>query len=399
MLKAIKIRIYPNQPMREFFSRQFGACRWVYNHGLALRTETWLKEKKSVSRSALSKMLTDAKKKKETAWLADVNAQALQQSLRHLEVAYQKFWKKEAQFPKFKKRGNHQSFTVPQNFNIEGGKLRLPKCEPIRMQRKVQIALPIQKVTISMTPTGRYFASFLVEAPQPKILKKTDKVIGVDLGLTSFLVTSDGKKVESPKFLKRSSRRLRLRQRSLSRRAKGSRGRERQRIFVARSHERVSDQRQDFLHKLSTQLIRENQAIAVESLNVKGMMKNHHLAKAISDQGWGQFLSMLRYKADWYGRTILVVDRFFPSSKRCFACGWINENLSLNIRSWKCPSCLTAHDRDINAAKNILNCALSATTAGMAESHAVGDRRSQRSRKVSSAGRRTRKPPTLVVGE
>lgn len=394
MLKAIKIRIYPNLPTRDFFARQFGACRWIYNRALFLRTEAWIGEKKNISHGALSKMLTEAKQEKETAWLKEVNSQALQQSLRHLDVAYQKFWRKETKFPKFKKKHGHQSFTVPQGFKLKDGKLRLPKCDSIRIQRKFELGVTIKKVTISMNPAGRYFASLFIEVPQPKPLKRTKKTIGIDLGLTHFLVTSDGEKVASPEFLKRSSRRLRLRQRSLSRRAKGSRGRERQRVLVARIHERISDRRKDFLHKLSTRLIRENQVMAVEDLSVRNMMKNRCLSKSISDQGWGQFLSMLRYKAEWYGRTILVADRFFPSSKRCSACGWVNENLPLSVRSWSCPSCLAKHDRDINAAKNILK-----TTAGIAGSHAVGDRRSQRDKVFRGAGRRTRKPPALAVGE
>jgi len=372
MIKAIRIRIYPNKETQAFFARQFGACRFVYNHALRLRTDAWLREGRLLKYHDTAKILTKMKHEEEYAFLQEVTAQSLQQSLRHLEIAYQKFWHKEARYPQFKKRHGKQSFTVPQNFKVRNGKLHLPKCGPVRLQRDAIIAGKVIKVTVSKTPANRYFASFTAEVLKPKPFKKMKSVIGIDLGLTHFLVTSGGEKVASPKFLARSTRRLRLRQRSLSRREKGSHGRERQRLRVARIHERISDQRSDFLHKLSIRLLRENQAIAVESLNVKGMMANRHLSRAISDQGWSQFLSMLRYKAEWYGRTILVADRFFPSSKRCSACGWINEALPLSVRTWSCPSCASKHERDVNAAKNILL----TTTLGIRESHATGDRKS-----------------------
>lgn len=370
--------MYPNQETRNQFGRDFGACRWIYNHALHFRTESWLVNKKYVGYHETARDLVALKKLPEYAWLKDANSQCLQQSLRHLDSAYAKFFSKKAKYPNFKKKFGKQSFTIPQRFMVKDGKLHLPKYNPIRMQRFAKIDGKIKHVTVSMVPSGKYYASFTVEVPDLAPLPVNGKAIGIDLGIKDFLTTSDGEKVGSPKLLKLASRRLRLRQRVLSRKMKGSRGRERQKLLVARSHEKVSNQRQDFLHKLSMRLIRENQTIAVESLNVKEMLSNRHLAKAISDQGWGNFLQMLRYKSKWYGRTLLEADMFFPSSKRCSVCGWIKKNLQLSDRSWKCESCKTTHDRDINAAKNILQI----TTAGIAGSHAAGDGSSQHGRKT-----------------
>jgi putative transposase len=287
-------------------------------------------------------------------WLKEVNSQALQQTLKDLETAYVRFFKGLAKFPRFKKKSSKQSFRVPQHFSIiEQGLLQLPKMTPIKMVIHREIEGIIKSVTISKTPSGKYYASIVTELDIPKAPLNGEK-IGLDLGLKDFVITSKPEKFENPRYFQRSLRRLKIRQRRLSRKTKGSNNRNKFRVRVAKIHEKVANQRLDYQHKISLKLTCENQTISCEDLNIKGMVKNRKLAKQISDVAWGQFLTLLEYKGDIYGCEIKRVDRFFPSSKRCSNCGYIKEDLTLKDREWTCPECHVHHDRDINACQNLL---------------------------------------------
>ncbi len=352
--KGYKFRLYPTPEQGKYLARCFGCSRFVYNHFLRLITDAYAESKNHLKYTDTAKSLTLLKKDEQYSWLTEVNSQSLQQTLKDLESAFSRFFKKLGSFPVLKKRRNRQSFRIPQHWSITpDGMLKLPKMLPIKMvQHRAMEGVP-SSVTISKTPTGKYYASILVEYDHKEAPLKGGK-IGADLGLKDFLITSEGRKYPNPRFYKRALKRLKRLQRSLSRKVKGSSNRNKQRLLVARAHEKVANQRQDMQHKLSLQLTCENQVVAVEDLHIKGMIKNHKLAQAISDASWGQFLTMLEYKGKLYGCEIRKLDRFFPSSKRCSKCGYIHESLTLNIREWTCLECGTHHDRDINASTNIL---------------------------------------------
>lgn len=352
--KAYKFRLYPTSEQKAYLARCFGCNRFVYNHFLRLTTDAYAESKKHLRYGDTAKLLTFLKKDQQYSWLTQVNSQSLQQTLKDLESAFVRFFRNLGGFPVFKKKRNCQSFRVPQHWSISSdGKLKLPKMQPIKMVLHREIEGTPTSVTISKTPTGKYYASILVEYDQ-KEAPLTGGKIGVDLGLKEFLITSEGKKYPNPRFYRRALKRLKRLQRSLSRKVKGSNNRNRQRILIAKAHEKVANQRLDMQHKLSLQLTCDNQVVAVEDLQIKGMVKNHKLAQAISDASWGQFLTLLEYKGKFYGCEIRRLDRFFPSSKRCSKCGHIHENMTLSIREWTCPECGTHHDRDVNAATNIL---------------------------------------------
>jgi putative transposase len=352
--KAYKFRLYPTKSQEKYLARCFGCSRFVYNHFLRLITDAYAESKKHLKYTDTAKLLTLLKKDEKYSWLTEVNSQSLQQTLKDLESAFSRFFKKLGSFPVFKKRRNRQSFRIPQHWTMTpDGMLKLPKMLPIKMvQHRAMEGTP-SSVTISKTPTGKYYASILIEYDHKEAPLNGGK-IGADLGLKHFLITSEGRKYPNPRFYKRALKRLKRLQRSLSRKVKGSNKRNKQRLLVALAHEKVVNQRRDMQHKLSLQLTCENQVVAVEDLHIKGMVKNHKLAQAITDAGWGQFLTMLEYKGKLYGCEICKLDRFFPSSKRCSKCGYIHENLTLDIREWTCPECGTHHDRDINASTNIL---------------------------------------------
>lgn len=357
--KAYSFRLYPNEQQKSILAKHFGSCRFVYNYFLRQRIDFYTKnkesDKKGLTYSDTSKMLTSLKKQTETIWLNEINSQSLQQSLRRLDVAYNNFFDKRAKFPKFKKKFNKQSFLVPQNFKIdvENNLLYIPKCAPIKAIFHRAIEGTIKSVNISNTPSGKYFASILCEIEKVVKPKSNGKQIGIDLGLKSFLVTSDNEAIDSPKYLRKSERKLKKLQCLLSRKVKGSNKRNKSRIKVARIHEKINNQRKDFLHKLSHRLVSESQAIFAEDLHVKGIMANHCLAKGVADSGWSEFLRQIKYKSEWSGTNFGQIDRFFPSSKTCFNCGWINESLSLKDREWTCQ-CGQIVNRDHNAAQNIL---------------------------------------------
>lgn len=362
MFKAYKYRIYPNKTQMQIIEKHFGCCRYVYNWGLEQRITSYKETGKSISKTELSAKLTQLKQQKE--WLYDADSQALQQTLKNLDVAFTKFFKEHTGFPKFKTKKNpFQSFSIPQRFKIHfaNNTVLLPKIGLVKAILHRTFEGTPKNATISRTPTGKYFVSVLVddekEYPQKQLYSNED-IIGIDVGILYFAVLSGGAQIENPKYLKTALKKLKVLERQVSRKVKGSNNRRKAQSKLALIHEKIANQRNDFQHKLSAKLIRENQAIAVETLNVSGLVRNHHLAQAISDAAWSSFISKLQYKADWHGKTILKIGRFEPSSKLCSVCGFHNTELTIRDRHWKCPACNTHHDRDINAAINIRQIAL-----------------------------------------
>lgn len=364
---AYKFRLYPNTEQQAQLSKQFGCVRFIYNHFLRQRIDHYAQTGKGLTYHETALKLTELKKQTEYSWLSEAQAQTLQQSLRDLDTAYNNFFNKRADFPNFKKKDGKQSCRFPQDFRVDGKAIRLPKIGLVKIVLHRPIEGVMKNVTVSRTKSGRYFASIQVERETPEPTYQ-GRYIGLDLGLKDFAVTSEGQKFPNPKHLRKSEKRLAMLQRRLSRKQKGSKGKEKARLKVARIHEKIANQRQDFTHKLSRQLVEDSQLIAIEDLNIKGMVKNHKLAKSISDSGWSEFVRQLKYKGEWYGCHIEQIDRFFPSSKRCFHCGYINQDLTLSDRLWTCPECACVIDRDINAALNVLNFA----TVGTTGIHAAG---------------------------
>ena len=368
--RTYKFRLYPTKAQTELLAKHFGCARFVYNYFLNQRQEQYRLTGKSDNYVAQAKALTTLKKQEETAWLKEVNAQSLQFALRCLETSYTNFFKKRAKFPNFKSKHSKNSFTAPQFAYIAGNRLFIRKFkEGIKCRVHREIKGEIGKVTITKTPSGKYFASVHTEEEYITPLEKTNKSVGLDLGLKDFLTTSEGERFKNNHYTKKYERRLATAQRHLSRKKKGSRGYESQKLKVARLYEKISNSRADYLHKCSISLIRRYDIICIEDLNVKGMVRNHHLAKSISDVSWGSFVAMLTYKAEWNDKKVVKVDRFFPSSQTCNVCGHINkETKDLSVREWNCPSCHTHHDRDVNAAINILRVGLKQyTSAGTAD--------------------------------
>jgi putative transposase len=345
-----------------------GCVRLVYNKALAARTEGWYQRQERVGYNQTSCLLTAWKKEENLAFLNEVSCVPLQQTLRHLSKAFENFWAKRASYPRFKKKrnGGNAEFTRSA-FKWKDGKLWLAKCkEPLNIvwSRYFPTDCDPSTVTVKLEPSGRWFVSFWVVDPTVKQLPPTTKNIGLDAGISRLVTTSDGEKVTNPKHFNQKYRKLRAAQKTLSRRQKSSKNREKARIAVARIQTKIADARKDFLHKLTTQLVRENQTIAVEDLAVRNMVKNRSLARSISDAGWSELVRQLEYKCQWYGRELVKIDRFFPSSKRCGNCGHVIDKLPLSIREWSCPQCGTTHDRDINAANNILAAGLAVTVCG-----------------------------------
>src|SRR5947209_329636 len=365
--RAYQFRFYLTRAQQQILARTFGCVRYVYNWALRLRIDTYNETKCGLSTNALSKRLSILKQQPETAFLSEVSSVPLQQSLRHLADAFTNFFEGRADYPQFKARHDKQSAEYTKSaFTWDGKLLRLAKMEEpldIRWSRPLPEGAIPTTVILSRDTAGRYFVSIRLEqdiAPKPPI----NKVVGLDLGLKSMVVTSDGEAIGNPKFFARDEKKLARAQRRLSKKKKGSRNREKARRKVARIHARIADRRRNYQQQLSTRIIRENQTICLESLRVKNMVKNHSLAKSIHDVGWGEFVRQLEYKAAWYGRTLCKIDTFFPSSKRCFDCGHVLDDLSLDVREWTCPNCGVHHERDINAANNILAEGLSVAACG-----------------------------------
>ena len=366
--RAYRYRFYPTSEQEQLLRRTLGCVRLVYNKALHTRTEAWYVRLERVGYSETSGMLTQWKKQEDLQFLNEVSCVPLQQGLRHLQKAFANFWAGHAQYPNFKKKrsGGSAEFTRSA-FKWKDGQLWLAKCSeplPIRWSRALPKGCEPSTVTVRLEASGRWVVSLLVDDHTVTALPQVDKAVGIDAGITSLIATSDGEKIANPKHFKRLRYKLRQAQKVLSRRVKGSNNREKARREVARIQAAVADARKDFLHKLTTRLVRENQTLAVEDLSVKNMLKNHKLAAAIADASWAELVRQLEYKCQWYGRTLVKIDRWFPSSKRCGNCGHVVDKLSLDVREWDCPECGTHHDRDINAAQNILAAGLAVIVCG-----------------------------------
>jgi putative transposase len=366
--RAFKYRFYPTDVPAAELSRTFGCVRKVYNLALAARTEAWSRQER-VSYQQTSAMLTVWKKTEELAYLSEVSSVPLQQALRHLQVAFTNFFGKRAKYPRFKsrKKSRKSAEYTTSAFRLRNGMLALAKmAEPLDIvwSRPLPEGAKPSTVTVSQDQAGRWFVSLLVEDPTLQPLPVTDTAVGIDVGLDHLLTLSTGEQIANPRHERRDRARLAKAQRALSRKAKGdgANGAEARRK-VARIHARIADRRREHLHQLTTRLVRENQTLVIEDLSVRSLVRNRSLARAIGDAAWGQLRSMLEYKAAWYGREVIAVDRFFPSSKLCSACGTLAEKLPLHVRAWTC-GCGTVHDRDVNAAKNLLAAGLAVSVCG-----------------------------------
>lgn len=366
--RAFKYRFYPTNEQAAELSRTFGCVRKVYNLALAARTQAWVRGER-VNYNATSAMLTAWKRTEELAYLCDVSSVPLQQTLRHLQAAFTNFFAKKAKYPRFKskkKSGASAEYTTS-GFRLRNGRLTLAKMgEPldIRWSRPLPEGAEPSTVTVSKDPAGRWFVSVLCQDPSIRPLPATDTAVGIDVGLTSLLTLSTGEKITNPRHERKDRARLAKAQRSLAKKAKGSANRAKARIRVAKIHARIADRRRDHLHQLTTRLVRENQTLVLEDLTVRNMVRNRSLARAISDASWAEFRSMLEYKAAWYGREVIAVDRFFPSSKLCSNCGALAASMPLHVRIWTCENCGVTHDRDENAAHNLLAAGLAVSVCG-----------------------------------
>lgn len=352
--KAYKFRLYPNQNQQLLLNQHLGCDRFIYNYFLNQRKEQYLETNASDNYYKQAKKLTCLKKESEFKWLNDVNSQSLQFSLKQIEIAYNRFFKEISGFPRFKQKKSSSSFTIPQYTKLKDNKIHIPKIKTgICVVNHREINGKISKSTITKTASNKYFISILSEEIY-KPISKTNKKIGIDLGIKDFVITSEGFRFKNNRYTKKYEKRLKIAQQHLSRKDKGSSSYEKQRRKVALIHEKIVNSRKDNLHKVSHNLIKRYDIICVEDLNIKGMIKNNTLSKHIADVSWGMFIEFLKYKAEWNDKQVISIDRYFPSTKLCNNCGYINNNLDLNIRKYKCPSCNETLDRDINASKNIL---------------------------------------------
>jgi putative transposase len=355
--KAVQVRLYPTALQETLLAQTFGCARWWWNYALNKSIETYKQTGKGLGRAALNAFLPALKKAEDTCWLADCYSQVLQATTLNLTTAYKNFFEKRGGFPKFKSKHGKQSIQYPQNVKIVDGNVKLPgNIGVVKAKIHRPIEGKIKTVTVSKTPSGKYFASILTEIEGENLATTEGKIYGIDLGLKHFAVVTDGEKVSkyaNPKHITKHEKNLKRKQKKLARKQKGSNSRNKYRKVVAKVYERVSNSRQDFLHKLSYKLVSDSQAVIVENLHVKGMVRNHNLAKAISDAGWGMFTNFLAYKLERIGGRLVEIDRWFPSSRLCSSCFHQVSEMPLDVREWTCPSCGTHHNRDGNAANNI----------------------------------------------
>lgn len=368
---AYRYRFYPTTEQRKTLAQTFGCARYVYNWALRMRSDAYHEEGKTLLYGDTSSMLTELKKQDDHVWLNEVSSVPVQQALRHLETSYTNFFQRRAKFPRFKSKRRKQSieYTTSGYRLKDSGTTGQPhiylakQSAPLNVRWSRPLPSVPKTITITRDTAGRYFVSIRV-VMTPEALPPKTKAVGLDMGLTHVVITSDGWKAHNPKYLKHDLARLRRAQKALSRKQKGSKNRDRARCRVAKIHARISDRRSDYLHKLTTRLVRENGTICVEMLRVKNMMKNHCLARSIADVSWGELLRQLEYKTDWYGRNLVKIDQWYPSSKRCSGCGYVKGKMPLSVRSWVCSECGVQHDRDVNAARNILAAGLAVLASG-----------------------------------
>jgi len=365
--RAYRYRCYPTPEQRHMLARTFGCARFAYNWALWLRTDAYYQRQERVYYRDTSAAMTTLKQQPEYAWLNEVSCVPVQQAMRHLDKAFRNFFEGRAKYPTFKKKHGRQSAEYTTSaFKWDGKDVLLAKMAeplPIRWSRPLPKDARPTTITVTKDTAGRYFVSFLVEEDF-KPLDVTPQTVGIDLGLHDTVTLSTGEKVGNEKFFSKDEKRLATLQRRLARKQNGSKNRAKAKLAVASVHARIADRRLDFLHKLTTRLIHENQVLCVESLSVKQMLKNHCLAKAIADVGWGELIRQLQYKAAWYGRSVVAIDKWYPSSKQCYDCRHILDSLALDVRSWSCPECGVSHDRDINAALNIKAAGLAVFACG-----------------------------------
>ncbi len=392
--RAYKYRFFPTTEQENFLRRTMGCVRLVYNKALDARTKAWYERQERIQYKETSSLLTSWKKTDDLDFLNEVSCVPLQQCLRHLQKAFANFWGKKAKYPRFKTKRNGGSAEFTKSaFKYRDGKLWLAKNkEPLNIvwSRLLPDGCTPSTVTVRLEPSGRWFVSLLVDDSTVQPLPPTEKKVGIDVGISSLLSTSDSEKISNPKHFNRLYQKLRVAQKELSRKTKGSNNRDQARLKVAKIHAKIKDARTDFLHKLTTRLVQENSLIAIEDLAIKNMVRNHKLARSISDAAWGEFFRQLEYKCEWYGRKLVKIDRFFPSSKRCNHCGFVMDKLPLDVRKWDCPSCGTEGiDRDIRG-KNILAAGLAVAVCG---ADVRPDRHSSKGQlRKTSNGRKKQKP-------
>jgi len=365
--RAYRFRFYPTPEQEVILARTFGCARFAYNYMLRQRTDAWFQRHERMGYHETSAMLTALKKSEDFAWLNEVSSVPVQQALRHLNTGFVNFFARRARYPAFKRKDGPQAAEYTTSaFKWDGQSLRLAKMDAalnIRFSRTIPKAAILSTVTVSKDTAGRYFVSMLcTDEVQPKA--PVSGKVGIDLGLTHFAILSTGEKVAAPNTFRRNEAKLAKWQRRLAKKQIGSANRRKAKLKVARLHAHVADSRRDFLHKLSTRLVNENQVIALETLAVSNMQKNPSLAKSIADASWSEFVRQLEYKAQWYGRELIGIDRWYPSSKRCSDCGHTLSKLPLSVREWTCPECGTTHDRDLNAARNVLAAGLAVSALG-----------------------------------
>lgn len=361
---AYKYRLKPNKQQKQLLEHHFGCNRFVWNYFLHQRQEFYQKNKEDIEAKRIKgtqnyyddeKELVKLKKTEEYKWLKEVNSQSLIATLMHLDTAYKNFFKKKAKFPRYKKKFDNQSFTIPQYIRVENNKIYFPKfSEGIRLKEHRKLEGKICNATISKTATNQFYVSIIVEK-EIEPLPQNNNAIGIDLGIKDFCILSNETRYENIKPLKKHLKKIKYLQRQLSKSKKASKRRDKRKLKLAILHQRIHNQRLDYLHKITKSITDESQVIVIEDLNVNGMMKNHHLAQAINDVSWHEFKRQLEYKCKWKGRQLVIIDRFFPSSKTCNNCGYINQELTLDVREWTCPQCNSRLDRDFNASINILH--------------------------------------------